>query len=165
MTVLDWFLVYPYDNLTLFICLHLDNKIRYLSDEETVSDDSPAWVNKHRPVRRFWKRLKSKKEMLINMATSVVCFGILLMMLFLKNSVDSMTSFDCTLKAWVLKELHVLNDSNRFSRKEYIGLEDIWFSITIFRFTGGKYIFKEINRPILKWIQWLFSFKNNDWIN
>lgn len=53
------------------------------------------------------------------MATSVVCFGILLMMLFLKNSVDSMTSFDCTLKARVLKELHVLNDSNRFSWKEY----------------------------------------------
>lgn len=53
------------------------------------------------------------------MATSVVCFGILLMMLFLKNSVDSMTSFDCTLKARVLKELHVLNDSNIFTRQVY----------------------------------------------
>lgn len=53
------------------------------------------------------------------MTTSVVCFGILLMMLFLKNSVDSMTSFDCTLKARVLKELHVLNDSNTFTRQVY----------------------------------------------
>lgn len=36
-----------------------------------------------------------------------------------KNSVDSMTSFDCTLKARVLKELHVLNDSNTFTRQVY----------------------------------------------
>lgn len=36
-----------------------------------------------------------------------------------KNSVDSMTSFDCTLKARVLKELHVPNDSNIFTRQVY----------------------------------------------
>lgn len=30
-----------------------------------------------------------------------------------------MTSFDCTLKARVLKELHVLSDSNTFTRQVY----------------------------------------------
>lgn len=58
------------------------------------------------------------------MTTSVVCFGILLMMLFLKNSVDSMTSFDCTLKARVLKELHVLNDSKVYRIGGYMSFDN-----------------------------------------
>lgn len=53
------------------------------------------------------------------MATSVVCFGILLMMLFLKIVWIRWRLLTVLLKARVLKELHVLNDSNTFTRQVY----------------------------------------------
>lgn len=53
------------------------------------------------------------------MATSVVCFGIILMMLFLKIVWIRWRLLTVLLKARVLKELHVLNDSNTFTRQVY----------------------------------------------
>lgn len=113
MIVLDWFLGYFYDNLVLFICLYLDNKICYLLDKEIVLGDYLVWVNKYRFVCWFWKDWSLKK--IVDKNGDFCClFWYFFDDVIFKNSVDLMMLFDCILKVWVFKELYVFNDFNIF---------------------------------------------------
>lgn len=58
------------------------------------------------------------------MATSVVCFGIILMMLFLKIVWIRWRLLTVLLKARVLKELHVLNDSKVYRIGGYMSFDN-----------------------------------------